>query len=343
MFRSNFFHSAALSLVLGLSFWGGKTSASTLDIVKERGYLTCGVGEHDFGFAQRDIQGKWHGFDVDFCRAVATATLGDPTAVRFIPVDSQNRITTLLEGEIDLLTRTTTWTLSRDAAMEINFTRITLYEVQGVIARSELGITQLNEAKSGTICVNSGTTSELNLADYLNRNQTNLEMLVLETQQGRWDAFFNGRCDLMTSDRIDLQAGAAMLAPSSDDYVILSDVISKEPLAPAVRNDDDQWFDIVKWVINTTVASEEFGISSQNLQKMKEGLSPQQTRLFGKVNNLGGALGLDPDWASRVIGDIGNYGEIFDRNLGEGSQFKVERGMNNLWTKGGLMYALPAR
>ncbi|WP_052742034.1 amino acid ABC transporter substrate-binding protein [Kiloniella litopenaei] len=298
MFKERFFHSAAFLLILGLSLFTERVSASTLEKVKERGYLTCGVGEHDFGFAQRDIQGKWHGFDVDFCRAVATATLGDPTAVRFVPVDSQNRITTLLEGEIDLLTRTTTWTLGRDAAMEINFTRITLYEVQGVLARSELGITQLNEAQAGTICVNSGTTSALNLADYLKRNQSNLKMLVLETQQGRWDAFFNGRCDLMTSDRIDLQAGAAILAPNLDDYVILPDVISKEPLAPAVRNDDDQWFDIVKWVINTTIAGEEFGISSQNFVAKKEELPPQASRLFSDNNELGKALGLDTGWAS---------------------------------------------
>ncbi|WP_419904690.1 amino acid ABC transporter substrate-binding protein [Kiloniella sp.] len=318
-------------------------AASTLDEVRERGYLTCGVGEHDFGFAQRDIRGQWHGFDVDFCRAVASATLGDPTAVRFVPVDSQNRISTLLDKEIDLLTRTTTWTLSRDTAKAINFTQVTLYEGQGIIARSELGIHQLSQAFEGTICVNSGTTSLLNLEDYLSRKNSKLEILVLETQQGRWDAFFNGRCDLMSSDMIDLQAGAVMLAPSPDDYIILPDVISKEPLAPAVRNDDDQWFDIVKWVINITIAGEEYGVTSVNVSTLPSDIPLQAGRLFGSQNTLGLELGLDTEWALRVIRDVGNYGEIFERNLGQGSQFKVERKLNNLWTKGGLMYALPIR
>ncbi|MFD2206987.1 amino acid ABC transporter substrate-binding protein [Kiloniella antarctica] len=317
--------------------------ASTLDDVRQRGYLACGVGEHDFGFAQRNIQGQWHGFDVDFCRAVATATLGDPSAVRFIPVDSQNRISTLLDKEIDLLTRTTTWTLSRDTAMAVNFTGITLYEKQGIIARAELGIHTINQDLEGTICVNSGTTSLPNLEDYLVRKNSKLKILVLETQQGRWDSFFNGRCDLMSSDMIDLQAGAVMLAPSPEDYVIFSDIISKEPLAPAVRNDDDQWFDIVKWVINTTIYGEEYGVNSLNIKTMPQSISMQAQRLFSDKNTLGLELGLDAEWASRVILDVGNYEEIFERNLGLGSRFKVERNLNNLWTKGGLMYALPSR
>lgn len=333
--------------LLSLFLWGCVSTvtfaASTLAEVRERGYLSCGVGENDFGFAQRDIRGKWQGFDVDFCRAVATAALGDPAAVRFVPVDSQNRIPTLLDKEIDLLTRTTTWSFSRDTAMEINFTQITLYEGQGIIARAELGIREVNSTVEGTICVNSGTTSLLNLKDYLSRKKSKLKVLVLETQEGRWNAFFNGRCDLMSSDTTDLKAGVMMLAPNVDDYIIFPDVISKEPLAPAVRNDDDQWFDIVKWVINTTIAGEEYAVNSFNVSNMPLDTPLQAVRLFGHDNPLGQSLGLDKDWARRVIKDVGNYGEIYERNLGQGSRFKFERELNNLWTQGGLMYALPMR
>jgi len=332
-----------LSVFLLGSFVTVTVAASTLTEVRQRGYLSCGVGEHDFGFAQRDIRGKWQGFDVDFCRAVATATLGDPAAVRFVTVDSQNRIPTLLDKEIDLLTRTTTWTFSRDTALAINFTQITLYEGQGIIARAELGIREVNSTVEGTICVNSGTTSLLNLKDYLSRKKSKLKVLVLETQEGRWNAFFNGRCDLMSSDTTDLRAGILMLAPNIDDYIIFPNVISKEPLAPAVRNDDDQWFDIVKWVINTTIAAEEYGVNSTNISEIPLDMPLQAVRLFNNDNLLGGALGLDKDWAIRVIKDVGNYGEIFERNLGQGSRFKFERGLNNLWTQGGLMYALPMR
>ncbi|MFB9353540.1 amino acid ABC transporter substrate-binding protein [Sneathiella chinensis] len=315
----------------------------TLQKVRERGYLLCGVGDHDFGFAERDTNGKWHGFDVDLCRAIATATLGEPDKVRFIPVDSQSRLPALLAGEIDVLFRTTTWTMQRDSTIAIDFTRVMLFEVQGVIARGELGITSLKEVRQGTICVNAGTTSHLNLREYLEVHNPGLDILVLETQEGRWQAFFNGRCDLMSSDLMDLQAGKVMLAPSSEDMTLLTDIISKEPLAPAVRNEDAAWFDIIKWVLNGVIALEENRISSTNIDERLTGLSGEAKRMLGPDVTLGKTLGLDAGWLERIARDVGNYGEIFERNLGQASPFKIERKHNRLWTEGGLIYAMPLR
>lgn len=316
---------------------------STLEKARERGHILCGVGDHDFGFAQRNTNGKWHGFDVDFCRAIATATLGSPDKVRFIPVDSQSRLPALLAGEIDVLLRTTTWTMQRDSTIAIDFTRVILFEAQGIIARGELGLRNLREIKQGTICVNAGTTSHLNLREYLEIHNPDLEILVLETQEGRWHAFFNGRCDLMSSDLMDLQAGKVMLAPSSENMTLLADNIEKEPLAPAVRNDDDQWFDIIKWILNGIIALEENNISSTNIDERMQNLSGEAKRMIGPNVVLGESLGLDPKWLERIARDIGNYGEIFERNLGQKSPFKIDRNLNKLWKNGGLMYAMPLR
>lgn len=334
--------SLAVFTFLSVAF-SNSYAGATLDKVRERDYVICGVGDHDFGFAERNQNGEWHGFDVDFCRAIAVATLGDTSKVRFVPVDSQSRLPALIAGEIDVLLRTTTWTMQRDSAIAVNFTQVTLFDAQGIIARAELGIQNLGELEQGTICVNAGTTSHHNLQDYLEKTSSKLEILVLETQEGRWNAFFNGRCDLMSADLMDLQAGKMILAPSSEDIVLLSDVISKEPLAPAVRNDDDQWFDIVKWVVNATIAFEEHGLTSQNFNDRMPSLVGEAKRMIGADVVLGKELGLDKEWAIRIVQNVGNYGEIFERNLGQNSPFKMKRDLNELWLNGGLMYALPFR
>ena len=340
---------AAFIAALGAMSWtamaqtaasGGK---STLAAIKERGWLQCGASTGVAGFSQPDSQGKWAGFDVDICRAVAAAVFGDPDKTKYTPLTSQQRLVALQSGEIDMLSRTTTWTLQRDSASGLNFTAVTYYDGQGFIVPKRLGIKSAKELGGATVCVTTGTTTELNLADFARRNRLQIKPVVYEKIDDARGAFFNDRCDAYTTDASQLASVRVNLAKNPGDYVILPDIISKEPLAPAVRHGDDQWFDIVKWTVFAVIEAEELGVTSKNVDEQLKNPDPTVQRLLGVSAGNGKALGLDEKWAYNAIKLVGNYGEIFERNLGAGSAMKIERGLNALWNNGGLMYAIPLR
>jgi len=315
--------------------------SGTLEEVKKRGYLRCGVGHNDFGFAAIDENGVWQGFDVDYCRAIASAVLLSPTAVQFIPVDSQTRLPALMDGEIDVLFRTTTWTFGRDVGLPIQFAAIVLFDQQRVIASAQSGISSLAQAEGETICVNVGTTSLDNITEFVAMHKISINILKLETQEGRWNAFLNGRCNLMTSDYFDLYAGTRTLAPKPDEIVFLADVLSDEPLSVAVRDDDVNWLNIVRWVVNVTILAEHVKLTKKTLALPS--VNSTVLRLLGEKENTGKHLNLDQHWAKRVIKSVGNYGDIFNRNLGKNSSFGIIRGANEIWSNGGLIYAPPFR
>jgi general L-amino acid transport system substrate-binding protein len=303
----------------------------TLSAIQERGYVICGVGTNDIGFANQNKQGFWTGFDVDFCRAIAAAVLKNDQAIKFIPLDSQNRFRALQQEQIDVLIRTTTWTLSRDTNMQLDFAGVTLFDEQGVLVHKHVAGDSLKTMAGLSICANIGTTSLENLTEYIVLNKLNIKVLKLATQEGRWRAFFNRECDAITADRSDLYAKLSTFGKSSQEYRILDTHISKEPLGPVVRDEDRQWFDIVKWVVYAIILAEEKNITSSDivdqLKQFKAPMSPN--------------LGLDPEWPEQVIRSVGNYAQIYDRNLGVNSEIKIERGINNLWTNEGLLYAMP--
>jgi general L-amino acid transport system substrate-binding protein len=316
---------------------------STLAAVKERGWLQCGASTGVTGFSQPDSQGKWAGFDVDICRAVAAAVFGDPDKTKYTPLTSQQRLIALQSGEIDMLSRTTTWTLQRDTASGLNFTAVTYYDGQGFIVPKKLGVKSAKELNGATVCVTTGTTTELNLADFARRHRVQIKPVVFEKIDDARGAFLSDRCDAYTTDASQLASVRATLARVPDDYVILPDIISKEPLAPAVRHGDDQWFDIVKWTVFALIEAEELGVTSRNVDEQLKNADPTVQRLLGISGGNGKALGLDDKWAYHAIKLVGNYGEIFERNLGFASPMKIERGLNALWNNGGLMYAIPLR
>ncbi|MEO3430554.1 amino acid ABC transporter substrate-binding protein [Pelagibius sp. CAU 1746] len=314
---------------------------STLDIVRERGELRCAVHTGLTGMSVPDSQGKWKGLFVDYCRAIAAATLGDPDKVKYVPVSSQQRFAVLQSGEVDLLSRTTTWTLSRDSALGLNFVGVMFYDGQSFLVRKDLGIDSAKGLDGGTICVKTGTTAEQNTADYFGMNGLSFKPVVFEGSDEANTAFFSGRCDALTTDASALTSVRVSNAPNPDDYVVLADRIAKEPLGPTVRADDDQWFDISKWVLNVLINAEEMGITAANAEKMaKESQNPSVKRLLGAIPGSGKALGLDEGWAVRVLTAVGNYGEMYDRHL---TPIGLERGQNRLWSDGGLMYGLPIR
>ena len=319
------------------------TAGETLDAVMERGYLQCGVNTGLAGFSNPDSEGNWTGLDVDFCRAIAAALFDDTQAVRFTPLTAQQRFTALQSGEIDMLSRNTTWTLTRDTALGLNFAGVMFYDGQGFIVPRELGVTSVMQLDGATICVEPGTTTELNLADFFRANDMAFEPVVIEHQDEATATFFSGRCDVYTTDASGLAAIRASVAPVPEDYLILPEIISKEPLSPVVRHGDDEFFDIVKWVRFALIEAEEKGITSANLAEMMESNDPTVRRLLGVTPGMGEALGLPEDWAVRVISAVGNYGEMFERNVGVDTPLGLERGLNDLWNRGGLMYAMPAR
>lgn len=327
-----------------LLVFASKTYAGTLETIQERGYLKCGVGHNDFGFAEIDENGIWQGFDVDFCRAIASATLGSASAVQFITVDSQSRLPALINNEIDVLLRTTTWTFSRDVGLPIEFAAIILFDHQKIISSAELNISTLKDANNETICVNKGTTSLHNIKNYLKWNNLDMPILKLETQEGRWNAFLNGRCNLMTSDYFDLYAGIQTLAPKPDEIHFLKDNISEEPLSVTVRDDDPNWLNIVRWVINITILAEQDNIT-QSDTKNNASSNPNViiSKILDETNNMGKMLGLSKGWTKNILSSVGNYGEIYNRNLGSESKFKIERGLNEIWHNGGMIYAPPFR
>jgi general L-amino acid transport system substrate-binding protein len=337
---------AALSVVGGLACAAHAPAAQagpTLDKVKQHGYVTCGVNTGLAGFSMADREGHYTGLDVDTCRAVAAAVLGDATKTKFVPATAQQRFALLQSGEIDLLTRNTTWTLTRDADLGFNFAPVTYFDGQGFMVAKKAGVKSAKELDGATVCVQSGTTTELNLADYFRRNKISFKPLVIEKLDEAENAFFSGRCDAYTTDRSGLAASRAGKAANPADYVILPEVISKEPLAPAVRHGDDEWFDIVKWSVFAMIDAEEEGVTSANVDAMKKSDDPEVQRMLGTVPGMGKSLHIDDSWAYNIIKQVGNYGEVFDRNVGKDSPLKLDRGLNALWTNGGLMYAMPIR
>ncbi|ACB95234.1 amino acid ABC transporter substrate-binding protein [Beijerinckia indica] len=316
--------------------------AGTLDEVKGRGFLNCGSNPGLAGFGLPDDKGQWVGFDIDFCRAVAAAIFDDPTKVKFLPLSGKDRFTALQSGEIDILSRNTTWTQSREVGQGFLFTGITYYDGQGFMTHRKLNLTSALELAGASICVQQGTTTELNLADFFRANNLQYEPVNFATGDEALKAYDTGRCDALTTDASGLYAQRAKLA-NPDDHVVLPEIISKEPLGPLVRQGDDQWFNLVKWVHFAWLNAEEDGVTSKNLDEKTKSESPEIKRLLGFEGNFGEGLGLTRDWIYRIIKHVGNYGEVFDRNLGEGSKLKIKRGINNLWTKGGLHYAPPVR
>jgi general L-amino acid transport system substrate-binding protein len=331
-----------VAAVLGLSAAGAQ-AGPTLDKVKAAGGFSCGVPTGVPGFAQPDNQGKYAGFDVEICRAISAALFGDPEKVKYVPLTAQQRFTALQSGEVDILSNNTTWTLTRDTDLGLNFGPVVFYDGQGFMVPKKLNVKGAKELNGATICVQPGTTTELNLADYFRANKMEYKPVVIEKIDEIYAAFFAGRCDVMTGDASALAAQRIGRASNPDDYMILPERISKEPLAPVVRHGDDQWDDIVHWVIYAMIQAEESGITKANVDDMLKSDDPAIKRMLGVTPGMGKALGLDEKWAYNAVKMVGNYGEIFDRHLGAGSPLKLERGLNALWTKGGLQYAMPIR
>lgn len=316
--------------------------ADTLKTVKDRGMLACGVSQGLPGFSSPDDKGNWTGIDVDVCRAVAAAIFNDPTKIKFVPLSAKDRFTALQSGEIDVLSRNTTWTLSRDTSLGANFAGVTYYDGQGFMVKKALKVNSALELNSASVCVQTGTTTEQNLADYFKANKMKYEVIAFAGADETINAYESGRCDVYTTDVSGLYAERLKLANPAD-HVVLPEVISKEPLGPMVRHGDDQWFDIVKWTLFALVTAEELGVTQANVDEMAKSDKPEFKRAFGTDGNLGEQLGLTKDWFSRIVKAVGNYGEVYERNVGAGSKLQIARGLNQLWNKGGLQYAPPIR
>ncbi|MBB3440376.1 amino acid ABC transporter substrate-binding protein [Sinorhizobium sp. B11] len=319
-------------------------SATTLGDVKAKGFVQCGVNTGLAGFAAPDASGNWSGFDVDFCRAVSAAVFGDPNKVKFTPLSAANRFPALQSGEVDVLARNTTWTINRDTALGLNFRFVNYYDGQGFMVRKSLNVKSALELSGASVCVQSGTTTELNLADYFKANNLQYNPVVFEKLDEVNAAYDSGRCDVYTTDQSGLYS-LRLTLKNPDEHMILPEIISKEPLAPAVRQGDDQWFDVVSWVGYAMVNAEEFGITQANVDEMKNSPNPDIKRFLGVEadTKIGTDLGLTNDWAYNVVKNVGNYGEVFEKNIGQGSPLKIARGLNALWNKGGIQYAPPVR
>jgi general L-amino acid transport system substrate-binding protein len=329
--------------VAGLA--AGAAAATTLEDVKARGTLNCGVTTGLVGFAAPDANGEWRGFDVAVCRAVAAAVLGDATAVEFVPTTGKTRFTALASGEIDMLARNTTWTFSRDVDLKFTFVGVNYYDGQGFMVPKALGVTSAKELSGATVCIQTGTTTELNLADYFRKNNMEYEPVPIETNAEAQQQYLAGSCDVYTTDASGLAATRATFeAPG--DHVLLPEIISKEPLGPLVRHGDDEWGDVVRWTLNALITAEELGVTSANVASLSETANPatpEINRLLGTEGNLGEMLGLDAEWAARALAAVGNYGEIFAQNIGEETPVALARGLNAQWTDGGLIYSPPFR
>jgi general L-amino acid transport system substrate-binding protein len=338
-----------LAIVATLAAAGAIVTASsalagpTLDKIKAAGGFSCGVPTGIPGFAQPDSAGVYAGFDVDICKALSAAIFGDSSKVKYVPLTAQQRFTALQSGEVDILSNNTTWTLTRDTDLGLNFGPVVFYDGQGFMVPKKLNVKSAKELNGATICVAPGTTTELNLADYFRANKMEYKPVVIEKVDEIFAAFFAGRCDVMTGDGSALGAQRIGRASNPDDYVVLPERISKEPLAPVVRHGDDQWHDIVDWAVYALMQGEESGITQANLDDMLKSDDPGIKRMLGVTPGMGKALGLEENWAYNEIKAVGNYAEIFERNLGAGSPLKFDRGLNAQWTKGGLIYAMPIR
>jgi general L-amino acid transport system substrate-binding protein len=316
--------------------------AQTLKTVKDRGTLSCGVTSGLPGFSAPDDKGTWTGLDVDLCRGLAAAILNDPTKIKFVPLTAKDRFTALQSGEIDVLSRNTTWTLSRDTQLGLNFGGVNYYDGQGFMVRKSENITSTLKLGGATHCVQQGTTNEQNLADYFKANKLDYKVIAFATADETLKAYEATRCDSFTSDVSQVYAERLKLA-KPEDHIVLPEVISKEPLATVVRHGDDQWLDIIKWTHFAMLNAEEMGITQKNVDEMLKSDKPEVKRLLGIDGNFGEQLGLTKDWAVRIIKAVGNYGESFDRNVGPGSKLNISRGLNRLWNQGGIQYAPPVR
>jgi general L-amino acid transport system substrate-binding protein len=317
-------------------------AAETLETVKKRGHVIVGANGSVYGFSQPDEKGEWKGLDADTGRAVAAAVFGDADKVKFVPLTAQQRLTALQSKEIDVLCRNTTETLTRTTDNGLNFCQVNYYDGQGFMVPKALGVKSAKELDGASVCVLPGTTTELNLADYFRANDMEYKPVVIENAAELNQAFFSGRCDVYTSDMSQL-AGHRAVAPNPADYILLPEIISKEPLCPVVRHGDDQWYDIVDWTVNALIQAEELGITSENIDEFMDSKNPTIQRFLGTSGELGAKLGLDNDWVYNVIKQVGNYGEIFERNVGKNTKLGLHRGLNALWTEGGLMYSPPFR
>ncbi|WP_370251449.1 amino acid ABC transporter substrate-binding protein [Nioella sp.] len=327
--------------VAGLA--AGFASAQTLDEVRARGSLNCGVSTGLVGFAAPDANGDWDGFDVGVCRAVAAAVLGDPSAVNFVPTTGQTRFTALASGEVDMLARNTTWTFSRDVDLRFEFVGINYYDGQGFMVPRDLGVSSAMELDGATVCIQTGTTTELNLADFFASNNMSYEPVPIETNAEAQQQYLAGACDVYTTDASGLAATRATFEDPSA-HVVLPEIISKEPLGPLVRHGDNEWGDIVRWTLNALISAEELGVTSANVAELAAGTeNPEINRLLGSEGDLGGMLGLSSDWAVQAISAVGNYGELFEGNIGENTPIGLARGLNAQWTDGGLIYSPPFR
>jgi general L-amino acid transport system substrate-binding protein len=334
--------SLALTFVAAAALSVQAASAQTLKTVKDRGMLSCGVSQGLPGFSSPDDKGNWTGLDVDVCRALAAAIFNDPTKVKFVPLSAKDRFTALQSGEIDVLSRNTTWTVSRDTSLGANFTGVTFYDGQGFMVKKSLKVNSALELNSASVCVQTGTTTEQNLADFFKGNNMKYEVIAFGTVDETVKAYESGRCDVFTDDSSGLYASRLKLANPAD-HVVLPEIISKEPLGPMVRHGDDQWFDIVKWTLFAMINAEELGVTQKNVDEMLKSDKPELKRVLGTDGNLGEQLGLTKDWVVRIVKAVGNYGESFERNVGAGSPLGIARGVNNLWNKGGIQYAPPIR
>lgn len=336
--------SVFIGTLAAASMTAGLAAAGTLDDVKAAGELKCGVSTGVVGFAAANATGVWEGFDVAVCRAVAAAVLGDSNKIKFVPTTGKTRFTALASGEVDMLARNTTWTFSRDVDLKFDFVGVNYYDGQGFMVPKALGVSSAKDLDGATVCIQTGTTTELNLADYFRSNNISYEPVPIETNSEAQAQYLAGACDVYTTDASGLAATRATFE-APDDHVVLPEIISKEPLGPLVRHGDNQWGDVIMWTLNALVTAEELGITSANLEASaaSAGKNPEINRLLGTEGDLGAMLGLDKDWAKRAIAVAGNYGEIFEKNIGEATPVGLARGLNAQWTNGGLIYSPPFR
>jgi general L-amino acid transport system substrate-binding protein len=327
-----------------MGFGAPAANADTLSDVQAKGFVQCGVNSGLAGFASPDAQGNWAGFDVDYCKAIAAAIFGDATKVKYTPTSAKERFPALQSGEVDVLARNTTWTINRDTALGFNFRTVNYYDGQGFMVRKGLNVKSALELSGAAVCVQTGTTTELNLADYFKANNLQYNPVVFEKLEEVNAAYDAGRCDVYTTDQSGLYSIRLTLS-APDDHIVLPEIISKEPLGPAVRQGDDKWFDIVSWVHYALINAEEFGVTQANVDEMKNSPNPDIKRFLGAEadSTIGPDLGLTNEWAANVIKGVGNYGEVFERNIGASTPLKIERGLNALWNKGGIQYAPPIR
>ncbi|RLA06480.1 MAG: amino acid ABC transporter substrate-binding protein [Gammaproteobacteria bacterium] len=332
-----------ISILALMMVFGVVANADTLENVKKQGFMKCGVSTGLTGFAEMGADKKWTGLDVDTCRAVAAAVFGDINKVKIVPLTAKERFTALQSGEIDMLARNTTWTQSRDTSLGVNFAGVNYYDGQGFLVSKKSGIKGAKELDGASVCITAGTTTEMNLADYFKTNNMKYKPISYDTADQVQKGFEAGRCDLITSDASQLYSlRTKMKDPSA--YFVLPEIISKEPLGPVVRQGDDVWFNIVKWSLNALVTAEEFGVTQKNVDSLaKSSKNPEIRRLLGVEGKMGENLKLDAKWAYNIIKQIGNYGESFERNVGKGSLLKIGRGVNALWSKGGILYSPPFR